>query len=84
MTIRCLGIRAPKNSSAAATGVSGIIAPDGSWTRRTTISTVPVTVVGDVGTPAPALYARIGPLPVELTLLLGAVLPFFLARRRRT
>ena len=67
---------------AAATGISGIIAPDGRWTRRTTISTVPVVVTGDVGPPAPGPYARWGPLPVELVLIVAAALPFFVLRRR--
>jgi apolipoprotein N-acyltransferase len=66
---------------AAATGISGIIAPDGRWTSRTTISTIPTTVIGDVGTPAPTLFATLGPLPIELALALLVIVPL-LPRRR--
>jgi len=68
---------------AAATGISGIIAPDGSWTRRTTISTIPTTVLGKVGAPAPALYARIGPTPVGLVLALIVLVPVLMPLLRR-
>jgi len=37
---------------AGATGISGIVAPDGRWTQRTTLGGE-ATVVGDVGAPAP-------------------------------
>jgi apolipoprotein N-acyltransferase len=67
---------------AGATGVSGIVAPDGRWTRRTTVSGVPTTVVGEVGPPAPGPYARLGPAPVAGALALILLLPF--APRRRT
>ncbi len=65
---------------AGATGVSGIVAPDGTWTRRTTVSGVPATVVGEVGAPAPGPYARLGPAPVGVALGLIVLLPFL--RRR--
>ena len=65
---------------AGATGVSGIVAPDGHWTVRAPMH-VATTVVGDVGAPAPGPFARIGPLPVILALGALMVLPF--ARRRR-
>jgi apolipoprotein N-acyltransferase len=66
---------------AAATGISGIVAPDGTWTQRTALGGAAV-VVGDVGAPAPALYARLGPTPVGFALALIVIVPF-LARRRR-
>ncbi|HTW84399.1 MAG TPA: apolipoprotein N-acyltransferase [Candidatus Sulfotelmatobacter sp.] len=65
---------------AGATGISGIIAPDGTWTRRTTLGTSAV-VVGEVGAPAPGPYARIGPAPVGIALAALIALPFW--RRRR-
>lgn len=61
---------------AAATGISGIVAPDGRWTARTTIGTIPATVVGEVGAPAPGPFAWFGPLPVEIALALLAIVPF--------
>ncbi len=68
---------------AAATGVSGIVAPDGSWTRRTTIGTTPVIVVGEVGPPAPGPFARLGPLPIEIALTLLVLVPLLWRRPAR-
>jgi apolipoprotein N-acyltransferase len=69
---------------AAATGVSGIVAPDGTWTQRTALGGEAL-VAGDVGAPAPGMFARIGPLPVGIVMALIVVLalgvPAF-ARRR--
>ncbi len=48
---------------AAATGVSGIIAPDGHWTARAPMDTQ-TTVFGYIGPPTGSLFARLGPLPV--------------------
>ncbi len=48
---------------AAATGVSGIIAPDGHWTQRAPMG-VQTSVIGMVGPPPGSLFARIGPAPV--------------------
>jgi apolipoprotein N-acyltransferase len=48
---------------AAATGVSGIIAPDGRWTALAPMD-VQTSVVGYVGPPTGSLFARIGPTPV--------------------
>jgi len=67
---------------AAATGISGIVAPDGTWTQRTSLGGAAV-VVGDVGAAAPGPYARLGPTPVGIVMALIVVGPF-LARRRRT
>ncbi|HEY6235687.1 MAG TPA: apolipoprotein N-acyltransferase, partial [Candidatus Elarobacter sp.] len=66
---------------AAATGISGIVAPDGTWTQRTPLGGAAV-VVGDVGAPAPGLYARLGPAPIGFVMALIVIVPF-LARRRR-
>ncbi len=67
---------------AGATGISGIVAPDGSWTQRTALGGV-ATVVGDVGAPAPGPYASIGPAPVGLAMAALAGLPFLVAFARR-
>jgi apolipoprotein N-acyltransferase len=67
---------------AAATGISGIIAPDGTWTQRTALGGA-ATVVGDVGPPAPGPYARLGPEPIVIAMALVVILPF-VRRRRRT
>jgi apolipoprotein N-acyltransferase len=45
---------------AAATGISGIISPDGNWQTRLGLERKGV-VYGDVGLPAPTVFSRIGP-----------------------
>jgi apolipoprotein N-acyltransferase len=50
---------------AAATGISGIVGPDGRWRERTALETQ-TSVVGTIGPPQPGLYARLGPLPFAL------------------
>ncbi len=67
---------------AAATGISGIVAPDGTWKQRTALG-VAAVVVGDVGAPAPPPYARIGPLPVGIAMALIVVVAFAWRRRHR-
>ena len=52
---------------AAATGISGIIAPDGRWTQRSNLDEQ-VVVSGFVGPPAPTLFATIGPWNVAYAL----------------
>jgi apolipoprotein N-acyltransferase len=68
----------------AATGISGIVAPDGRWTQRTGLG-VAAVVIGDVGPPAPGPYAALGPAPVGVGMALLVVVPFAwpLLRRRR-
>jgi len=66
---------------AGATGISGIVAPDGTWTHRTALN-VMTTVIGEVGTPAPGPFARIGPAPFGFAFALLVVLPFALALLR--
>ncbi|HTA39681.1 MAG TPA: apolipoprotein N-acyltransferase, partial [Candidatus Acidoferrales bacterium] len=48
---------------AAATGISGIIAPNGSWTTRTLIDTQGIAIA-NVGPPVATLFARIGPTAI--------------------
>ena len=67
---------------AAATGISGIVAPDGTWTQRTPLN-VTAVVVGDVGAPAPGPYARLGPVPVGIAMALIVLFPFAARRRVR-
>jgi apolipoprotein N-acyltransferase len=52
---------------AAATGISGVIAPDGNWQRRSRMEEQTV-VAGKVGPRAPTLFSSIGPTPVALAL----------------
>ncbi len=51
----------------AATGISGIIAPDGSWTERSALDRR-ATVTGSIGLPPGSVFARIGPTPIGITL----------------
>jgi apolipoprotein N-acyltransferase len=64
---------------AAATGISGIIAPTGAYERQSTLEER-TSVVGTIGPPVPTLYARIGPTPVAVLLLVLMVLPFVVPR----
>ncbi len=52
---------------AAATGISGIIAPDGRWTQRSDLDEQ-VVINGFVGPPAPTLFGTIGPWNVAYAL----------------
>ena len=53
---------------AAATGISGIVAPDGTWRARSELATQ-ATIAGDIGPPVDTFYLRVGPQPVGLALL---------------
>jgi len=66
---------------AAATGISGIVGPDGRWRERTALETQ-ASVVGTIGPPQPGLYARLGPLPFGLSFALIAVAGLAAGRRR--
>ncbi len=66
---------------AAATGISGIIAPDGHWTARTPMD-VQRSVVGLVGRPTGSAFAHIGPTPVVAGLALLYLLSVGLPYRR--
>ncbi|HEX5274699.1 MAG TPA: apolipoprotein N-acyltransferase [Candidatus Rubrimentiphilum sp.] len=58
----------------AATGISGIIAPDGTWMQQTALDR-PALVTGTIGAPPGSIFAHIGPTPilVVLALMYGAV-----------
>ncbi|GAC1424373.1 MAG: apolipoprotein N-acyltransferase [Candidatus Velthaea sp.] len=66
---------------AAATGISGIIAPDGTWRARSALETQQV-ITGTVGDPLPTAYSRIGPTPIGIILLAIVFAGFAFARKR--
>src|SRR5579862_5664801 len=65
---------------AAATGVSGIIAPDGTWQARSRMEQLTI-VQGRVGPRVPTFFSRVGPTVVALGLLALYGLTFFAVRR---
>jgi apolipoprotein N-acyltransferase len=65
---------------AAATGISGVIAPDGTWQKRSRMEEQAI-VAGTVGRPVPTLFSRIGPTAVALALAWLYVILAFFARR---
>jgi apolipoprotein N-acyltransferase len=67
--------------SAGATGISGITAPDGTWTHRSKLGGRAL-IVGNVGAPAPGPYARLGPAPYGWAFALAVALPLIAGRRR--
>ncbi|MBV8602727.1 MAG: apolipoprotein N-acyltransferase [Candidatus Eremiobacteraeota bacterium] len=71
---------------AAATGISGIVAPDGRWTVRVPLD-AQQTVSGFVGPPLATVFSRIGPWPVVYALAAFYVLALSIGWRwsaRRT
>ncbi len=66
---------------AASTGISGIVAPDGSWRARSGLQTQE-TIVGDLGAPIDTFYDRIGPQPIGIALLVFALAALAPWRRR--
>jgi apolipoprotein N-acyltransferase len=52
---------------AAATGISGIIGPDGRWRVESTLDREEI-VTGGIGLARPTVYSAIGPLPVALAI----------------
>jgi len=67
---------------AASTGLSGIVAPDGTWRARSELATQ-TTIVGDIGPPVETFYLRVGPQPVGLAALAFVVLALIPWRRQR-
>ena len=53
---------------AASTGISGIIAPDGTWVEHTALDREAI-VAGTIGYPPGSLFARIGPTAVMFALV---------------
>jgi apolipoprotein N-acyltransferase len=66
---------------AGATGVTGIIAPNGEWTARARMDTQ-TSVTGTVGPPTSSLFARIGPTPVIAAFVLLYLALLFVKRHR--
>jgi len=66
---------------AGATGISGVIAPDGTWRSRSGLQTQQV-VTGAVGAPQPTLYSRFGPHPVGIAFAVFALAGCVAGRRR--
>jgi apolipoprotein N-acyltransferase len=65
---------------AAATGISGIIAPDGRWQTQRGLD-LPAVATGTIGEPQPTLYSRVGPWPLGLAFAAVIAGAFGLARR---
>ena len=65
---------------AAATGVSGIIAPNGHWMSRAGLDRQAI-VNGFVGAPQPTLFSKIGPWPIVYALAAFYVLALLIGRR---
>jgi apolipoprotein N-acyltransferase len=53
---------------AAATGISGVIAPDGTWQTRAPLETQ-ANIFGRIGRPAGSLFSHIGPMNVWYALI---------------
>ena len=66
---------------AAATGISGIIAPDGTWRERSRMERQAI-VAGKVGPRVPTVFSVIGPTMVALIIADLYLLLLLLARRR--
>ncbi len=66
---------------AAATGISGIVGPDGRWRERTPLG-VQTTISGTLGPPQPTFYAWLGPGPLGIAFLLAAAAGLALGGRR--
>jgi apolipoprotein N-acyltransferase len=67
---------------AAATGISGIVGPDGGWRERSALDTQ-VAIVGTIGPAQPTLYSRLGPLPLAAAFAVIAIAGLSAGGRRR-
>jgi apolipoprotein N-acyltransferase len=67
---------------AAATGVSGIIAPDGTWRTQIGLEREGIAQA-NVAAPVGSVFARIGPLPIALLLMLTYLIVLGIGVRRR-
>lgn len=68
---------------AAATGISGIIAPNGDWQTRSKLDKQTV-ITGRVGARVPTVFSAIGPTRIALWLTVLYVLLLFVPRRSAT
>lgn len=66
----------------AATGISGIVAPDGTWRARSALDTQ-TTILGDIGAPVDTLYLHVGPYAIGLGALIFVALALAVPWRRR-
>jgi apolipoprotein N-acyltransferase len=67
---------------AAATGISGVIAPDGTWQTRLGLEQLGI-IYGRVGLPLTTVYAHIGPTRIWFALLAIYLICAIVAMRRR-
>lgn len=67
---------------AAATGISGVIAPDGTWQTRAPLETQQVAF-GMVGKPVGSAFSHIGPTRIWIAMLLAYLFLIFIPGRRR-
>lgn len=65
----------------AATGISGIIAPDGHWQAQSQLETQE-SIVGHIAAPAGSAFSHYGPTPVFVVILLGYVVIVMIPKRR--
>jgi apolipoprotein N-acyltransferase len=65
---------------AAATGISGIVAPDGRWQQRSRMERRTI-VAGKVGPRLPTVFSRIGPTSVAIALALVYAVLLLIPRR---
>jgi apolipoprotein N-acyltransferase len=68
---------------AGATGISGVIAPDGTWRARGGLQTQEV-VTGAIGDPQPTIYSRVGPHPFGIAFALLTIIAMVAGRRRKS
>jgi apolipoprotein N-acyltransferase len=66
---------------AASTGISGIVAPDGTWRARSGLQTQE-TIVGALGAPVTTFYTQVGPQPIGIAMLVFALAAIAPWRRR--
>jgi apolipoprotein N-acyltransferase len=66
---------------AAATGISGIVAPDGSWQTQLGLERKGI-VYGTVDKPAPTIFSRIGPTRIFLAVAVFYLLTLLRRGRR--
>lgn len=66
---------------AAATGISGIIAPDGTWQTQAGLEQLRA-VTGRVGMPTGSFFARIGPMPIAAAIAFCYLLLLVIPLRR--